>query len=1575
MASTTKQKSLLYTRGPNIDANYGPWNSIQEYTDWLTNTVGLSEPYEGTVIAVKSIGEGNITKYIFENKKWREDIKPTGIPIYSDDQIKDMLEVPSDYIEIPDTRVLGREVSPGESYIRSLFSAIRALQAEVLKLKNSFNLGINSCVNDETASSRILYDLDDVEEEEPLWAVQESELSELYSLDFSPENDLKVTPGSYIVPSQDNNMLEVIGTAYWEPTEDLNIKNLPDAKTFLYLTTSEKDVNIHFINDSEEEISFSLKDALGNLTTKYPSYAIMLAVSKKVKDTISNKAYGNSFVWLVVQDLIHNNTLYEKYINPFTGEVSDTTVLLPENIYINKVEFTNTKISKFDLYSKYQDFSDHVDAVKPSDIDSIKYKAAHITIRSVDSTEQLDKLIRKFQTNELVYVTESNSLYIIINGIKHKIGSGAEPTPEGDTMTTQELLRNLIEQGLISLKGAEYDDNGNLIAVDDIELNKIASLGFINEATGDSITYSTDSEGNLIGYNDTPENYKFSYIVDGEYLKAGAKKPIVTVNGERLGLEGDTPTRQRGFIARIHGDNVSASSKDIGLNSDRVKIGSFYSPNTETKIYGCSHAFIELENSAQNDYYLDDCYLHFAAPIEGINEAGDKIYTQATYHVALRGKIPAGGTYLIRGFKYADENLPSTFINVNTFDTEWYVTPDTVTFTPATGYDYSHNFGKLLRTDFINEASDIIYGIALTYKHPDVTYSTRLVDNTDKLADTLAVVPWVIDCINMFISSIDKAYWNCINNKGKLNIISKNIGNAIYKNTFELDPAKQAFQSFNTKDSSRLRGVTAADNQIIELDNEYIQFPNSNDIYPVTKFTPKASFEKKNIITDKTSFDFERPNMVTCSFGINQNTRCFNWISAGDYEEFIWTRVKGNTDWERNQSYWGNKVGGVNFVRKEFEQQLTFNGETRTIREIVYANPKQKNIFPGSNIYYTSHKCIIDIIPEANTEPIICEYIVGRSNSDGTPMEGHISDIQTFTIYPNTYKPVIYQTSDQQGFHWIEYQAWAATAKVLNNKINDDCFEQNIIPILLNTGDMTQNGTRINEWLDYYNGGKCLFNHLEQMNIVGNNDLGNVDETMLGTGDDPGKSNPHFYNIAYCYEIPICEVGTDAYTPIYCGDSGPKYIPSIYYFDVSNFRIIMFNSEITSTAGNALFGSGKYDIYTGYLWDEDPSNNTSDVTTEYKPVTNATLEFNNKVLNANHYIYEVLYQWIKESRDKKVIFACHEMPFTVVTLDNIDASTFYSDRSISVVGASTGLIGSHANRNTYNKSGSESKTAKLGKDMKLRSKGTYWLSRLLENFGVKYCFGGHKHTYACTWPIRENYYYTKDGVLKQSLVDGRMEMPASLVDDTVNFFSDGTTAVIPTIGNDTIGSEENMNTYINLTKKPIAAAKNFDGDSIKGAYGSGGEIGYGVTIEKDIRDDQNYVVYFMLQASGFKLKSNKELPGTLQKFSQIIPETDTANSKPSKNQIYPMIASIALDLNKYDTGLDISLMAIKNIVPNDTTEVFNQQSVKLEKWGCMNKPKILYFNNIGEDANVIPYGAQKGKACWTENSCTLNLHI
>lgn len=116
------------------------------------------------------------------------------------------------------------------------------------------------------------------------------------------------------------------------------------------------------------------------------------------------------------------------------------------------------------------------------------------------------------------------------------------------------------------------------------------------------------------------------------------------------------------------------------------------------------------------------------------------------------------------------------------------------------------------------------------------------------------------------------------------------------------------------------------------------------------------------------------------------------------------------------------------------------------------------------------------------------------------------------------------------------------------------------MPVLINTGDMTQNGTRINEWLDYYNGGKNLFSHLEQMNVVGNNDLCDTDEKILGTGDDTGKSNGYYFHIFYCYEVNESE----NYLPTITGyDSIERYIPSLYYFDSTNYRFVMVNSEIT----------------------------------------------------------------------------------------------------------------------------------------------------------------------------------------------------------------------------------------------------------------------------------------------------------------------------------------------------------------------------------------------------------------------------
>lgn len=131
-----------------------------------------------------------------------------------------------------------------------------------------------------------------------------------------------------------------------------------------------------------------------------------------------------------------------------------------------------------------------------------------------------------------------------------------------------------------------------------------------------------------------------------------------------------------------------------------------------------------------------------------------------------------------------------------------------------------------------------------------------------------------------------------------LSIISP-LSNSITKTTFELDPAKQAYQALTQYDSSRIRfntaGNVATDCQKLNLDKEYIEFPLTDEKYPVVKYTPRSSKEHKNVSTDKTKLDQERPNMVTCSFGINMyTTRTFNWISCGQFDEYVWLKIGEN---------------------------------------------------------------------------------------------------------------------------------------------------------------------------------------------------------------------------------------------------------------------------------------------------------------------------------------------------------------------------------------------------------------------------------------------------------------------------------------------------------------------------------------------------------------------------------------------------------------------------------------------------------------------------------------------------------
>jgi hypothetical protein len=76
--------------------------------------------------------------------------------------------------------------------------------------------------------------------------------------------------------------------------------------------------------------------------------------------------------------------------------------------------------------------------------------------------------------------------------------------------------------------------------------------------------------------------------------------------------------------------------------------------------------------------------------------------------------------------------------------------------------------------------------------------------------------------------------------------------------------------------------------------------------------------------------------------------------------------------------------------------------------------------FPGDGTFYTSHKCIIEFksYPDVVTT---YEYCVGRQLLDGSFDPQHVSNIQTFTLYPLGSSANVYHITDQQGFYWIEY--------------------------------------------------------------------------------------------------------------------------------------------------------------------------------------------------------------------------------------------------------------------------------------------------------------------------------------------------------------------------------------------------------------------------------------------------------------------------------------------------------------------------------------------------------------------------
>ena len=1321
-----------------------------------------------------------------------------GIPIFTQEYIDKATSLPEQWISIADketdlnSRPYSREIKQSGTYVDILFSAIRKLQSEVAKLRNSFQYGIYSYTGKNTAMSQQVQGITNPDEE-PLWCIEEGDLSSLYTMSIGLGHDL--TPVQEVDVSTEG-ILKLENNVLWEYNE----KDVEDPKLFLYLTITTLDAEIR-LND----FSFRL-DSLN--IPKSSIYNVMVCL---------NRNKESSFIYLSVGN--NNLVLKEGYL--YNGQLYDVPMYINTEYHFTSILFNNLSLSKLNLYSKYQDFSKQVIPSAPTDQD-YKYKVAHLTIRSVKSKDILDSISNQLPENELIFIENDRKLFIKNNNNLIAIGSSSTPTDSG--MTKEELFKELIDIGLVKNTGTEQNPI--------YEVNDFADITLINEDTGKKFKMSVDSNGN-IRTELVPDNVTL--------LSSRVEKSQVQLKQNVRGFVG-----QLGLAEAIKEGQTLSIASDVRLYADRVKIGAFYAPLDTDVIHGCNRAYIELENTSDKDFQLQGCYLHLTRP--------NKDNNQVVYHLPLTGCLKAGGTYLVVGKKYAELEDKNVVLKVTTFDQEWFADGELIDLT-------------------VNTSSNLGYGIALTYGNAelkDTDYLYHISDSASlaQISSSLqkSKCPRVYD--PSFIDSI--YYYKGIKNASEQGYWCATTAaiksNTICKNTFELDPAKQAFQSCNTMDSSRARWASGNDIQILDLSKDVIEFPHSKDTYTIEHFTPKASFENKNVSTDKSKLDNTKPNMVTCSFGINiYTTRCFNWISVGVYDEYIYLRKQGTEEWTKISSYTKQDEVSITFPKKK-----SFNNFD--IYDNIYKRITGR--FPGDNTLYTAHKVVVQVRRDSPTTPEIWEYKVGR--------DGYMSDIQTFTLYPESYKPVIYQITDQQGFHWIEYQVWAAAASKLYEKIKQDQAASNIIPILINTGDMTQNGTRINEWFDYYQAGRVLFKEFEQMNVVGNNDLCGTDINELGTGDDVGKSNSFYFHVFYCYEV-----NSSVCYPVV----NDKYIPSLYYFDTKDFRFIMINSEITAINCQQWFkltkevtqGDNKsqkiVNIYTGYTVGTDKIYDDS-FTSIYTMVYN--------MLNTN----------------KQCVVACHEMPFTVITNSSLSTNEKNSWRSC---GPNNGaLIGSHCNQLSNNDVGA----------------GTYWLSRLLEYKHVKLCIGGHKHTYTCTYPLREYFLFGDGKNSKDNYSEYSME--STLQNDNVTWMQNGN----------------------NLTKFPLTKREPITVET------SG--IFYPYTPVPNL---EGGVTYFMCQATGYKLTSNKELPSANQKFSKFVPETtvkkEDSDSKPvdtaSPNQKYPMFGIITLDLDNYT----IKLARITNI--------FNS-SFKFSQNVCSYSPMTLQYLKAN---NTNDYGT------WVDEETTM----
>lgn len=679
-------------------------------------------------------------------------------------------------------------------------------------------------------------------------------------------------------------------------------------------------------------------------------------------------------------------------------------------------------------------------------------------------------------------------------------------------------------------------------------------------------------DGELIFYTDRK---KFAVYYGGKFYISGSGDggegggggitidDLYSLNLERLSFTNGnenfrvTVDDNGNWSVRQHNDSVIkvGNPDDTWGNyvSQYLCINSIYCGGEGSEECACTNNYVELANASNNDINLNGIYLLYT---DGTKEDPSDIGYMWDV-LPLEGVIKAGSTFVIKGAECNTKK--NAFISVDSYDLIWKKNNKPIAFNQGPASFYLC-VGEDFRTNLENK----------TLNNPWESKSTRV---------------GYIDSCGFGTGSVGEG--------SATFTVAEDWNKLLFVRWFMLEPAKQGNKAYASRKTTDLWTYINLEKQTTYLGNS-IQYYYPDDMK--NRFRPMASYLGKTFFTNKNVFNDKHANYINVTFGIQATdagagaTRCFNWVSVGNYDEYLEYRKQGADTWTRVYSITDNNASNPEWITKFIEHYKRFRWCT------------------SDGTWVTTHKCIVKSLRKGTYE-----YRVGRDND-----VAYTSEILTFKVEADedVSKFSFIHISDQQGFNWAEYTAWWKTAYVIKRDEEDYNF-------FINTGDITQSGNRPNEWLDYYAGKKMNIDKCE-MFTIGNNDLCGHVSTELTDGQDATSKYSHINVLRYfCFELDV----NNNYSFDWNGEQYPIY--SLYSFNYGKYHFVSLNSEI-AIATSKMYKDWESDAYQG---DRTFAENA-----------NAYIE---------DWFKKDLQIWQKTSGEPtncgKCIVYMHEMPFTIVT--------------------------------------------------------------------------------------------------------------------------------------------------------------------------------------------------------------------------------------------------------------------------------------------------------------------------------------